>query len=243
MVRRRRAALAGQVAVVTGASSGIGLGLAERLAAEGAAVVLGARRKAACDAAARRIRRAGGRALSVRLDVRDASGVARAARAAIRAFGRLDIWVNNAGIGVWKPVAETTPAEFDAVIGTNLRGTFLGCREAFRAMRAQGAGGTILNISSMAGKDAWEGTGAYSASKFGIHGLSRALADEGRQHGIRVCCLCPGMVDTPMIGREDAPERQALIRVEDVCDAAMYLLTLGANVVVQEVLLERRSAG
>lgn len=230
-----------KVVAITGASSGIGRGLAERFAAEGAAVVLGARTASKLEELAERIKKAGGRALAVPMDVRREEDIVRLVASAVEGFGRLDVFVNNAGIGVWKRVEDTSLAELHAVLRTNLYGTFLGSREAFRYMRAHG-GGTILNISSMAGKDAWEGTGLYSASKFGIQGLSRALADEGRAHGVRVSCICPGMVDTPLITIEDVAEREELIAVADVAEAALYLATLAPSVMVQELLLERRLA-
>jgi NAD(P)-dependent dehydrogenase (short-subunit alcohol dehydrogenase family) len=231
----------GKIVAVTGASSGIGRGLAERFAAEGAAVVIGARSKAKLDQVAAGIKAKGGKALAVALDVRREEDIVAFVAQAVATFGRLDVFVNNAGVGVWKRIEETSLAELHAVMRTNLYGTFLGCREAFRQMRAQG-GGTILNISSMAGKDAWEGTGVYSASKFGIQGLSRALADEGRAHDIRVSCICPGMVDTPLITGDDVGARDQLIRVADVAEAAVYLATLAPNIIVPELLLERKLA-
>ena len=231
----------GKVVAVTGASSGIGRGLAERFAAEGAAVVLGARTRAKLDEVAAGITARGGRAVAVPLDVRREEDIVRFVRTAVERYGRLDVFVNNAGLGIFKRVEETSLAELHAVLRTNLYGTFLGSREAFKQMRLQG-GGTILNISSMAGKDAWEGTGVYSASKFGIQGLSRALADEGRAHNVRVACICPGMVDTPLIGADDVASRDELIPVADVAEAAVYLATLAPNVMVQELLLERKLA-
>lgn len=233
--------LEGKVVAVTGASSGIGRGLSERFAAEGAAVVLGARSAGPLEALAAEIQRAGGRAIAVPMDVRREEDIVRFVEVAVSSFGRLDVFVNNAGVGVWKRVEDTSLAELHAVMRTNLYGTFLGCREAFKHMRAHG-GGTILNISSMAGKDAWEGTGIYSASKFGIQGLSRSLADEGRAHNVRVSCICPGMVDTPLISHDDVAQRDELIRVADVAEAAIYLSTLSPNVMVQELLLERKLA-
>jgi 3-oxoacyl-[acyl-carrier protein] reductase len=232
--------LEGKVVAITGASSGIGRGIAERFAKEGARVVLGARTPEKLEVAARAITAAGGQALALPVDVRKEEEIVAFVQGAVKQFGRLDVFVNNAGIGVWKRVEETSLAELHAVMRTNLYGTFLGCREAFKQMRAQGSGGTILNVSSMAGKDAWEGTAVYSASKFGIQGLTRALADEGRELGIRVSCICPGMVDTPMITSEDAPTRELLLDVADVAEAAIYLATLSRNVMVSEIVLERR---
>ena len=236
--------LEGKVAAITGASSGIGRGIAEKFASEGATVVLGARRQGLCEDLAKKIESRGGKAYALPLDVKEESSVARFIATTISRYQRLDVFVNNAGVGIWKPVVETTTAEFDSVIRTNLYGTFFGCREAFRQMRLLANGGTIVNISSVAGTDAWEGTGTYSASKFAIHGLSRALADEGKEWGIHVSCICPGMVDTPMVDDDDAGgkgQRRDLIQVGDVAEAALYLATLGKNVIVNEVILNRRT--
>lgn len=236
--------LDGKVAAITGASSGIGRGIAEKFASEGATVVLGARRQGLCEELAKKIESQGGRAYALPLDVREESSVVRFIATTISRYQRLDVFVNNAGIGIWKPIVDTTTAEFDSVIKTNLYGTFYGCREAFRQMRLLGNGGTIVNISSVAGTDAWEGTGSYSASKFAIHGLSRAMSDEGKRWGIRVSCICPGMVDTPMIQDDDVggkTQRHDLIQVADVAEAALYLATLGPNVLVNEVILTRRT--
>jgi len=233
--------LDGKVAAITGASSGIGRGIAERFASEGATVVLGARRVALCEDLAKKLESRGARACALPLDVKEETSIARFIATAISRYRRLDVFVNNAGIGVWKELVETTTAEFDSVIRTNLYGTFFGCREAFRQMRMLNQGGAIINVSSVAGTDAWSGTGTYSASKFAIHGLSRALADEGKEWGIHVSCICPGMVDTPMIENEDVPgtQRRDLIQVADVAEAALYLATLGRNVMVHQVVLDR----
>ncbi|HEY9722629.1 MAG TPA: SDR family oxidoreductase, partial [Oscillatoriaceae cyanobacterium] len=135
-----------------------------------------------------------------------------------------------------KALIDTTTDDYARVLDTNLKGVYLGSREAFKVMRAR-AGGTILNMASVAGKDAWAGLGLYSASKFAVVGLSRALADEGAPLGIRVSALCPGAVNTGVLTGVDP---QQLIQPEDVADAAMYLVTLPRNVEVREMVLDRR---
>lgn len=170
--------LNGKVAIVTGSSSGIGKAIAP-----------GSRKRARwsslqpgdCTNAKKpslRSRRAGGTALPLQTDVADESQVERLIGEIVRRFQRLDILVNNAGIFGGRRLAETSTEAFDEVMNTNVRGTFFCCRAAFAQMKKQG-GGTILNMSSVAGVQAWSGTGTYSASKHAIMALSKALADEG----------------------------------------------------------------
>jgi 3-oxoacyl-[acyl-carrier protein] reductase len=171
--------LTGKVAVVTGSSSGIGKAIALRFGEEGAKVVVTARRKALCEETAKEICRKGGEAFVIQADVSHETQVAMLYDKAWQQYGRLDIAVHNAGIFGGRRIAETTAAAFDEVMNVNLRGTFFCCRAAFKHMKAQG-GGVIINMSSVAGVQAWTGTGIYSASKHGVMALTKALADEGR---------------------------------------------------------------
>jgi meso-butanediol dehydrogenase / (S,S)-butanediol dehydrogenase / diacetyl reductase len=193
---------AGKVALVTGGARGIGLAIARRLADEGASVgVLALHGKSAERAAAE----IGERALPLAGDVRDEDAVARAVDDTVAAFGRLDVMVNNAGTIVVAPVLETSVEEWDRVLEVNLRGAFLGCREAARQMVAQGGGGRIVNGASGAGRRGNAGIGAYAASKFGVIGLTQSLAVELAPHGITVNAYCPGHVtSTPMWDEIDA---------------------------------------
>lgn len=155
---------------------------------------------------------------------------------ALAHFGRLDILINNAGIGSQGTVEQTAVEEFDRVMKTNLYGTFWCARAAFRAMQA--SGGAIINISSLAGLDAWWGTGTYSASKFGIAGLTKAMADEGKDRNIRCAAICPALVASPMSGVEG----EYYLQPGDVAETVLWLLRLSPAAWPTEVVLPRRGA-
>jgi 3-oxoacyl-[acyl-carrier protein] reductase len=235
--------LAGKIAVVTGSSSGIGKAIALVYAHEGARVVVAARRLALCEQTAETIRQRGGEAYAVQTDVSDEKQVERLIGETVRRYGRLDILVNNAGIGVGGRLVDTTTEMFDEVMNTNLRGTFFCCRAGFRQMKAQGDGGVILNMSSVAGVQAWARTGIYSASKFGMMALTHALADEGKAHKIKVSAICPGGVADDLVDAspEDI-ERSGKISPYDVAETAVYLATLGPNTIVRQMIVDRMGA-
>ncbi len=234
--------LEGKIAIVTGSSSGIGKAIALRFAEEGARLVLAARRLQLLEQLASCIRERGGEALTVQTDVRDEPQVERLITGAIQHFGRLDILVNNAGIGGGGRLGDTGTERFDDVINTNLRGTFFCCRAGFRHMKKAG-GGHILNMSSVAGVQAWAGTGTYSASKHGIMALTRALAEEGRSYNIKVSAICPGGVADELVdASSEEIERSEKISPFDVAEAALYLATLGRYTVVHQIVLDRLGA-
>jgi NAD(P)-dependent dehydrogenase (short-subunit alcohol dehydrogenase family) len=187
----------GRVGLVTGAASGIGRATALLLAARGAAVVAAdVDEKRVADTVAR-IRESGGRAEACRCDVTQAADVDTSVDLARRRFGRLDVVVNCAGILRQSPLATTSEAEWQEVLNVNLTGAFLVTRAALVALRAEG-GGSIVHIASRAAIRAKEHHGAYSAAKAGILQLTQMAALEGAPHRIRVNCVCPGVVDTPM---------------------------------------------
>ncbi len=180
--------LAGRVAVVTGASSGIGRAVAEQLAAAGVRVVLAARRAERLAEAVAAIRAAGGEAEAAVTDLRDEAQVERLIDGAVARHGRLDALVNNAAVGYIRPVAEGRSEEWRAVLETNVLGTLVACRAALRHMLPRGAG-DIVNMTSASAHEAWPYLAAYSASKAAVHTLSRALRAEVAAQGIRVMTI------------------------------------------------------
>ena len=190
--------LAGRTAVVTGAAQGLGKGIARRLAEAGASVLIGDRNFAlATQAAAEMSDRYGVRVVATNLDVTDAASVAAAARICETELGPIDIWVNNAGIFPSIPIAEMGEDVWDNVQSVNARGTFLGAREAARAMMARANGGVIVNVASLAGvRGIAPGLSAYVASKHAVVGLTKQLALELAPQGIRVLAVAPSFMVT-----------------------------------------------
>ena len=204
--------LAGRLAVVTGASRGIGAATAEAIASAGAHVFLAARDRDALDALARRIRDAGGEATPAPTDVSSVKDVERLFAAAEKA-GPLAALVCAAGVLRPAPFAETSSEIWEETLGVNLTGSFLCCRAAFTAMRSVG-GGRIVNVASLSGVYATEkfpGLTAYNVSKYGVIGLTEAIAVEGRGLGISAICVSPGAVDTQMLRRANPELRPGLI--------------------------------
>ena len=195
--------LSGRVAVVTGAASGIGYATAARLAEVGARVIVA---DIDADAAEQAQTRLGDRTLAAHVDVTDEESVCNLARLAVDDLGGLDVWISNAGIYPTAPLLALTADQWDDVLAVNLRGAFLGAREAARAMVGHGHGGVIVTIASTASYRA-EGAGVthYVASKFGVRGLTQSLAVELGPHGIRVLAIAPTVTLTP--GLEAQRER------------------------------------
>jgi NAD(P)-dependent dehydrogenase (short-subunit alcohol dehydrogenase family) len=189
--------LTGKVALVTGASQGLGARFAETLAASGAAVAVAARQVAKLQELAERIRAAGGTAHAVAMDVTDPASVAAAIEDVEAALGSLDVLVNNAGIAVQKPFLEMSPEDYDQVLDTNLKGCFLVGQAVARRMKESG-GGSIINISSVLGTEVIGALSTYCASKGGLLQLNRAMALELSRYGIRVNAIAPGYIETPI---------------------------------------------
>jgi meso-butanediol dehydrogenase/(S,S)-butanediol dehydrogenase/diacetyl reductase len=223
----------GKAVLVTGSASGIGRATAERLAAEGGRVACADANEAGGREAAEGIRRAGGDALAVACDVSDPAACRAAVEAAARELGRLDVLCNIAGIGIYGHATELTPEQWNRVIAVNLSGTFFMCRAAIPRLLA--SGGNIVNMASAAGLVGVAYAAAYCASKGGVVLLTRSLAVEYAHQGLRVNCLCPGGVDTPLTRGIEFPAdadprllaRMSLVRrvakPEEIAAAVAYL--------------------
>jgi 3-oxoacyl-[acyl-carrier protein] reductase len=220
------------VAVVTGASRGIGRAIAEALAREGMKLVIGARSAGPLEEAARGL---GAEVEVVAGDVGDEAVASRLVDTAVRRFGRLDVVVNNAGIGHHGPIEAMDPAEFDRVYRTNVRGPFLVMKAAIPVMRRQKSG-TLVTLASLAGKNPVPNRSAYAASKWAMIGLSRSVLQEVRKDGIRVIILEPGSTLTEF-GHDPAKMAQAekLVRPEDVAAVLVAALKLPARATVSEI--------
>ncbi|MDH5333583.1 MAG: 3-oxoacyl-ACP reductase FabG [Thermoleophilia bacterium] len=195
--------LAGRVAVVTGAARGIGRGIAEALAAEGASMVVADVDAEGAERVAEALAGAGVQALGVPVDVGVEVDARRLAETTLDAFGRVDVLVNNAGVASSSPLIETTLDEWNRVLAVDLTGVFLCSRAVAPTMIAQGSG-VIVNVGSQLGLRGAPNLAAYCAAKAGVHGLTKALARELAPHGIRVNAVAPGPVDTEILVDVDA---------------------------------------
>lgn len=230
--------LAGKVALITGASAGIGKASALALAEEGANIVLTARRRERLEELEAAVLKAGGKAISVIGDAKDEETAQRCAAAAMQTFGSLDILINNVGVGNYKNLVDTSAAEYDEMMDANVRSTFLFTRHAVPVMMKQDSG-TILMISSMAGIYGFAGEAVYCATKFAQVGFAQALDKELRPHGIKVGVICPGGVKTEFAlgkGRtEQGVAKSGMLEAEDVAGAVLLACTQSANSRIIEV--------
>jgi NADP-dependent 3-hydroxy acid dehydrogenase YdfG len=208
-----------KVALVTGASGGIGAAVARKLHQAGAAVGLFSRRGDDLGLE---------RGLGLACDVRDRAAVARATDEVVERFGRLDVVVANAGVGAYGPFLELDPGHLEAMIDVNLKGTLYTAAAALPHLVAAG-GGDFVALASVAGLRAFPGEAVYNASKFGQLGFTRALDHELREHGVRVACICPGGVKTDFAigtGREEGdPELEGLMTADEVADVVLFTVT------------------
>lgn len=244
-------ALAATVALVTGASSGIGAATARALAAEGASVALLARRRDRLSALADEIEAAGGRALAVPADVTDAEQVADAVATAAHAWGRLDVLVNNAGLLRMGVATQAPLDDWDDLVSVNVQGVLYATRAALPhliAAAADSARGVadVVTISSTGGRVARPGTAVYSLTKFGVNAFSEALRQELIGNRVRVGVVAPGTVETEIFDHLDPQALTAQqartagmvkLRPEDVADAVTYMVTRDRRVAVNEILV------
>lgn len=225
--------LSGKIAVVTGAGRGIGAAIARELASLGANVVLCGRTMKTLETAASAI---GSQAMPHQCDVTKLDSVQALASTIEKTFGNVDILVNNAGVGAFAaPLHELTPEEWERVLNTNLRGVYY-CIRAFAPMMIRAKTGHIINISSLAGKNALPNGAAYAASKWGLNGLSYSVAEELRGHNIRVSVVCPGSVNTEL-GPHTGKNPSKMLQSDDVAHVVAMLVTQAPQSFVSEVLL------
>ncbi|MDQ0576600.1 SDR family NAD(P)-dependent oxidoreductase [Agromyces albus] len=228
------------VALVTGASSGIGEATARRLARHGASVALVARRRGRLEALAAEIEEAGGSALVVEADITDRAQAEAAVQQVVDRFGRLDILVNNAGVMLLGPVVGADVTEWERMIAVNVQGLLYTTRAAMPHLLAAAADearrvADIVNISSIAGRVAWGGYGVYNLTKFGVNGFTESLRQEVTQRHVRVGVLEPGGVATELGSHNSAEiqdemiapflERTEILAAEDIADGVAYMVT------------------
>jgi len=224
--------LANNIALVTGGSKGIGRAIGLALAEEGAHVVLAARSPKELQDATDEIRKRGYSASSARVDISVEGQVQAVIEGTLERFGTIDILVNNAGVGVFKPVSEMSVAEFDTMWQVNMRGAFLMTRAVVPVMAKAGSG-DIVNIASLAGKNAFKGGAGYCATKWALRGFSASLMLEVRENNIRVVTIFPGSVDT---GFSRNGKRGAQItQPEDVAGAVVFAVTAPERSMFSEI--------
>ena len=234
--------LDGKAAIVTGAGRGIGRAIALALAQAGAQVSLAARTRSDLEAVRGEIRSSGGAVVAFPTDVSEERQVCDLVRETVEHWGRLDIVVNNAGIGIYGPLAEFSTADWDRVMGVNARGPFLVCREAIPFLKQQ-APSYIINISSIVGIKGYVNQAAYGASKHALMGMTKALARELHGEGVRVHAICPGGTDTDMAGqaRPDL-DRSILISPGEIAETVLFLVTRSGNAVIDDIQIRRAAS-
>lgn len=228
--------LAGKKAVVTGGSKGIGFEVARALLTSGASIVICARNQNQLDRALADLKPgvSSGKISGHTADVSDPAQVAELFRFADRELGGLDILINNAGSGVFRSTAELTVEEWNKIIGANLSGAFYCSREALERFQ-KARGGFVINISSLAGKNAFAGGAAYNASKFGLNGFTEAMLLDHRNDNVRVSYIMPGSVDTGFGGDAAAKKTDWKIAPEDVAEIVLSILRMPARTLISRV--------
>ncbi|TAK09213.1 MAG: SDR family NAD(P)-dependent oxidoreductase [Candidatus Manganitrophaceae bacterium] len=232
-----------QVAIVTGGSSGIGFAVARMALAEGMRVVISARDKEKLSRALSELEKEApgkDRVIAIPTDVSIASQVDAMVGETISKWNRIDLLVNNAGVAQWSSIEETREADWDRIQAINLKGAFLCTKAVLPAMKRQRSG-YIVNISSLAGKEGMAGVAAYSASKFGLVGLTESTLAEAVEHRIRATVICPAYVATPLVAGHPTPTEE-MIPPEDIGKIIFDLLHLSPVTVIKEIVVHRRGA-
>src|SRR5829696_5246823 len=232
-----------RAALITGGSSGIGLAIARALGQDGYGITLSARRPDKLEGAAQGLRDQGLDVLSVPANMADEEEIKKVAAAHRERFGRLDVLINNAGLGIGAAVADTETKKLDLQLNVNLRAVYLLARECIPMLKEAGAehGKALMaNTASYAGKHGQGWLAAYSATKFGVVGLSQALHKELSRDGVQVTALCPGFVATPMTDWvEGEVPKEEMIQPEDIAEGIRFLLRTTRNCVVPELQFVR----
>ncbi len=228
--------LSGKVAIITGGGTGIGQGIALKLSGTGCKIVLFGRRKKPLEETLEKIFTSGGEGFLVEGDVSDVRDVDRLVSVAQDAFERIDVLVNNAGIGGGDYIHKHDIQTWDQVLGINLRGPFLTSRAVLPGMRARKQG-HIINISSESGLEYYQGDGAYGVSKHALNALGEFIQRENQEYGIRVDTICPGMVVTEMTQNSSGLDHTKCLYPEDIAELVFWLLSRRANIKVGTPIL------
>lgn len=215
---------AGKVAIITGASRGIGRAIAVELGGAGCAVALAARGEARLREVADELARQGAECLVLPADLSRDSDIERLVEATLKRWGTIDYLINNAGWGKKAPIVKARVEDWDETFKVNVRAPMILTKLVLPTLIAKN-GGAIVNIGSISAKMGQANVAAYSASKFGVLGFTQSLFEEVREHGIKVCAIHPGYVDTPLIPRGAKIDRRKMIRPEDIARAVVYVLT------------------
>jgi len=216
--------LAGKVAIVTGASRGIGKAISILLAQSGSRVVLAARSEPQLKSVSEEISSQNGEALVIPTDLTVDKEMEQLVQQTLKEWGSVDILINNAGLGKVAPVIKAKVSDWDETFRVNLRAPMFLSKLVLPTMMERGEG-SIINISSVSGKSGQANGSAYSASKFGLIGFTQSLYEEVREYGIRVAAICPGFVDTPLIPQMRRMDRSKMIRPEDIAQTVLFVLT------------------
>jgi len=225
-----------QVAIVTGGGSGIGNGIAVALAREGVRVVICGRRTTSLDETLKTIKQAGSAGLTIQADISDLADVDQLVNSTLKEFGKIDILINNAGVGGGDQIHLHDTQDWDKVMAINLRGPFLVARAVLPHMRAQRQG-HIINISSESGLEYYQGDGAYGISKHALNAMGEYIQRENQEFGIRVNTICPGMVVTEMTDSTPGLDHNKCLYPEDIADLVIWLLTRRANIKIGTPIL------
>ncbi len=227
--------LEGKIALITGASRGIGLAIAKSLGRLGAHLSVCARDAKKLESAARELEREAGKVLAIAADVSRPGDIASLVQKTAQSLGPIEILVNNAGIGYFGPAHEAAESNWDSVLDTNLKSVFLLSKAVAPGM-IERRSGHIINIASLAGKNAFAGGGIYCASKWGLLGFTQCMAEDMRGYGIRISAVCPGSVATDF-GPHTGKDPRKLLQPEDVAHAVETLVTQAPQSFISEILL------